>query len=589
MPETEVQKPAEAEPSDEELVTRAEEVAERIENDAEGKRENIAERIQELDTRIQAIRTRIDETDKPRQAARLTDRLARILERRARIVERYDAKADKLDKKADKVEEKLEDITELRKKLEDLNKFIAANKDSNDPKVIREVAEKREQVVEVKNQLERKTRGEREQVLRAKQSELREQEALTRQEEQEAAERDLEKGLEEAEKGTEEESEDKDKEAPAKGKGETLDKKKTFNDRLKQTCSTLALSLANNPPDEDDTVGKTFFEAKRVLLMITSAIAGKPEWVVNLDEKQRKTIGLVVTTTEEDGETKYEVKWEKTDFSYKNTQDVFIKAFGDDWEDQMAKINKDTTFKSFKDSAEGNPEAQRLIAAMEKAGAKDDTKIMEFLNKKEDKVKEALEASAPETEASSPREEPKESPKDEGEDFLETLEALPNVSPEQLRAVMVGRVVSQLGGEEYNHSFDKNTLLIDAIQQLPGGSTSEAVDEMRRMFTTEPAIKESAIGFANLAESQGALSPEQVRSITQDAEDGQLETVNVDLLVEAGKTLIGKMEAAVQGVTLSQALAEYKPTNEQETAQLALARSRVDGTPAPTAGEAAQK
>ncbi len=189
---------------------------------------------------------------------------------------------------------------------------------------------------------------------------------------------------------------------PPKEKGPALDKKKIFNNFIHQSCSDLATEMAHNVPKEDDTIGWTFFEVKRMGLMIASAFAGNA-WVENLNEDERKALSMEVSQVEDkEGKVKYKVKWNKLDHAGLGAKDVYELAFGeDDWAKQMEGLTPDTTLKDLQDKVAVFPKdtqdkdqlkMKAFVDALVKSGATPETKLQTYLNDtaNADKVKALL-------------------------------------------------------------------------------------------------------------------------------------------------------------------------------------------------------
>ncbi len=189
---------------------------------------------------------------------------------------------------------------------------------------------------------------------------------------------------------------------PPKEKGPALDKKKIFNNFIHQSCSDLATEMAHNVPKEDDTIGWTFFEVKRMGLMIASAFAGNA-WVENLNEDERKALSMEVSQVEDkEGKVKYKVKWTKLDHAGLGAKDVYELAFGeDDWAKQMEGLTPDTTLKDLQDKVAAFPKdtqdkdqlkMKAFVDALVKSGATPETKLQAYLTDtaNADKVKALL-------------------------------------------------------------------------------------------------------------------------------------------------------------------------------------------------------
>lgn len=182
----------------------------------------------------------------------------------------------------------------------------------------------------------------------------------------------------------------------------TAQRKKLFNNFIHQSCSDLATEMAHNVPKEDDTIGWTFFEVKRMGLMIASAFAGNA-WVENLNEDERKALSMEVSQVEDkEGKVKYKVKWNKLDHAGLGAKDVYELAFGeDDWAKQMEGLTPDTTLKDLQDKVAVFPKdtqdkdqlkMKAFVDALVKSGATPETKLQTYLNDtaNADKVKALL-------------------------------------------------------------------------------------------------------------------------------------------------------------------------------------------------------
>ncbi len=261
-----------------------------------------------------------------------------------------------------------------------------------------------------------------------------------------------------------------------KEKGPGVDKKKIFNNFIHQSCSDLASEMARSVPEKEDTIGWTFFEVKRMGLMIASAFAGNA-WVENLSADEQSKLAMEVTQVKDDkGKTKYKVKWNKLEHSNTTAKEVYEKAFGeDDWAEQMKGLTPDTTLKDLQDKVATFPadatDAKQLkmkafVEAVAASGATPETKLQAYLNDSTnaEKVKSQLIKPASADSAASP----------------ETTEG------EELGAEALVKVIDA-------NKFNEKTTLAEYFNKIEGGGVIGDIDPAKLASLTPESLEKITI------------------------------------------------------------------------------------------------